>query len=292
MSTESTDKKNLFFILKTLATNKMERESILGCLGIAESTFYKHINLIQEAGFKIKRDKNIYELIKYKNLFNFAQQELNTFVYLLLFTYSMLPSKKIKHFSNAIEKMLSISSKQEALEVEQKYEAHRISAVAECYSEKIAQLNKYLNTKKKITIILKNTKELKISPIEFSWTKDKLYLKYVDEENTINTTPLDDIVKIEKTKKIFKLRNSQEVIFELYGKLSKSYLLKEEERIVHSSKDKIVIASYAKDKAKLYRRLLRYDILCKVTFPKREANEFKKMLEKALANLSKVSDNI
>ena len=88
------------------------------------------------------------------------------------------------------------------------------------------------------------------------------------------------------------MRNSQEVIFELYGKLSKSYLLKEEERIVHSSKDKIVIASYAKDKAKLYRRLLRYDILCKVTFPKREANEFKKMLEKALANLSKVSDNI
>ena len=33
-----------------------------------------------------------------------------------------------------------------------------------------------------------------------------------------------------------------ETIFELYGKLAKSYLLKDDERIVDSTKDKLVIA--------------------------------------------------
>ena len=48
---ELMDKQNLFFILKTLANGKIERESILGFLGISEATFYKHLNLIKDAGF-------------------------------------------------------------------------------------------------------------------------------------------------------------------------------------------------------------------------------------------------
>ena len=42
--------------------------------------------------------------------------------------------------------------------------------------------------------------------------------------------------------------NSKETLFELYGKLSKIYLLKKEERVIDNTKDKIVVANSSTDK--------------------------------------------
>lgn len=292
MTTQLTDRKNLFCLVSTLDHGKMERESILRCLGISASTFYKHLNLIKRTGFKVKREKDVYELVSYKNIFNFAKYEISVFVYLLLIVYVMLPVQKIKHFANAVDKMLSMSRKEDALAVEEKYETHRIATISEYYSEKIAALNKYLNTKRKVIITSKDGSEMSINPVEFSWDKDKLYLQYIDEEDALKKILLDDVVKVVNTRKEFKLMHSKEVIFELYGKLSKSYLLKDEERIIDYARDKIVIANYCEDKMKLFRRLLRYDILCKVIFPKTDVAEFKSMIENSLANIGELADNI
>ena len=103
---------------------------------------------------------------------------------------------------------------------------------------------------------------------------------------------LDDIVKIAKKTQEINVNPQKEVVFELYGKLAKSYLLKEEESIVDYSKDKIVIVNHCEDKLKLFRRLLRYDILCKVTFPKADVRYFKSIIENSLENITKVVDNI
>jgi len=293
MVMDSTDKANLFHIIKALEKGNVERDSILGCLGINASTFYKHLNLIKKAGFKIRRDKDVYELVKYKKLFNFAKYEINILTYSLLVVYILLPKKKIENFINVVDKILSMSNKEEADSFEQNYEMQRISTISEYYSEKIAALNKHLNSTKKIIIISKEGKEYHIKPLDFFWQKDKLYLKY-EEENSLKNILLDDVVKIVSNQKELQSINythSKEIIFELYGKLSKSYLLKEEEKIIDYSRDKIVIASYEKDKWKLFRRLLRYDILCKIIFPKSESKIFKEMIEKALANIGQVTDN-
>ena len=81
------------------------------------------------------------------------------------------------------------------------------------------------------------------------------------------------------------LKENKETIFELYGRLKKTYLLKDEERIVDYTKDKLVIANSSNDKKKLFKRLLRYDILCKVTFPKSDVKEFTKLISDSLNNL-------
>jgi len=96
-----------------------------------------------------------------------------------------------------------------------------------------------------------------------------------------------------KKETVSKIDNIQEneTIFELYDKLVKSYRLKEDERIIDSLENKLVIASSNPNKDELFRRLLRYDILCKVIFPKQHVQLFKKIIQKSLANLDKFQDN-
>ena len=77
-----------------------------------------------------------------------------------------------------------------------------------------------------------------------------------------------------------------EVIFELYERLAKTYVLKDYERVIDVDADKLVIASSTPDKNNLFKRLLRYDTLCKITFPKKERVNFKNLIEKTLDNLN------
>lgn len=101
----------------------------------------------------------------------------------------------------------------------------------------------------------------------------------------IETNDENTIIKIKST------TDHKETIFELYDKLINSYRLREDERIIDKTKEKLVVASSNPNKNELFRRLLRYDIYCKVAFPIKHANQFKEMLEKSLANLDKFPDN-
>lgn len=77
----------------------------------------------------------------------------------------------------------------------------------------------------------------------------------------------------------------KEIIFELYGKLANSYILKDNERIVDKFADKIVIANSSLDKEGLFKRLLRYDIFCKVLFSKDDREEFKKFVQNSIKSI-------
>ena len=102
--------------------------------------------------------------------------------------------------------------------------------------------------------------EIKIVPYDYEWKKNKIFLKYFDESNDLKEILIDDIVRIDSSKEEFKITEKKELIFELYGKLAKSYLLKEDERVIDFTKEKLVIANSSQDKQMLFRRLLRYDI--------------------------------
>ena len=69
----------------------------------------EHLNLIRKIGFNISKDENTYELMYFKNGFNFAKYELSICTYLLLLAYIMLPKIKVAHFSKAIQKMLYLA---------------------------------------------------------------------------------------------------------------------------------------------------------------------------------------
>lgn len=292
MTNESTDNKNSLNILKMLCKKEISKDEILQNLNIKSSTFHKHLNLIKQCGFRVKKNKDKYRITKHKNLCKLAQYEQSIMSYLFLIVYIMLPKNKLFLFDKAAEKILSIIDKDIVIDIEKKYEKYKLNALSEHYNKKILILKKFIDINKQIQIILKNSQELNIVPLKLTWEKNKIYLEYNSETDEIKNILLDNIVKINEIKKEIKLTDSHETIFELYGKLSKSYLLKENERVVDFTKDKIIIANSSKDKNKLFKRLLRYDTFCKVTFPKTDYIKFKTIIEKSLANIEEFKDNI
>lgn len=291
MEAKLIDKKTLN-ILKTLLVESSSKEELMKNFSMKSSTLYKHLNLIKKAGYEIRQEDLFYELVVCKNVLTFADYELNLFSYFLLIAYLMLPNNKFKTLQNVINKFLTLTNKNDKEIVQKKYKDLKLTSMNNCYFEKISILKKYKDTKKNVLILCKDSQEFNILPKDYIWNKNKLYLEYYDEENRLKKILIDNIIKIFENKNENILSQTKETIFELHGRLAKSYLLKENERIIDFTKEKIVIANSSKDKIALFRRLLRYDTLCKVTFPKTDVLSFKELIEKSLANIDKFLDNI
>ncbi|MBQ8636242.1 hypothetical protein IJX73_00115 [bacterium] len=287
MTTNTANKNNALHILKFLDSGEISRDDLLCRLNIKLSTFYKHLKTIKESGFDIEYTNNAYQIANFKNRFKFAKYELSVFGYLLLISNTMLPEYKSAEFTKALMKMVRFSDEEDFKEIEKRYQLYRKINLTNDFEEKINLLNSLIKNNEKIKITTKKGEELILKPKEINIKKENLYLNYTTLKNNTETIALDNIVKI--MRKTFNKKNGtkqeNETIFELYGKLAKSYLLREEERIIDSTKDKIVVASSNPDKTNLFRRLLRYDVLCKITHPKNHANNFREMIEKSLANL-------
>ena len=287
-----TDNKHSIGIVKLLLDEKISTNAVLSCLEIGLSTLYKHISQLKKAGFHIKKENDFYELLTYRKYLKFVDYELSILCYLLLLVDVMLPKKKFALFSGAVEKMLCLGNKKDSKKVFEKYDEYKKAIIGEYYSEKVSLLKKHLDDKTPVKIMIKDIEELNVIPKEFYWEKDKLIMKYSDEQDELKTVLLDDVVKVIENQEKIEFSDNCETIFEIRGKLAKSYLLKEEERVIDCFRDKIIIANSQKDKDKLFRRLLRYDIYCKVIFPKTDVKKFKLLLEKSLENILKFSDNI
>ena len=69
-------------------------------------------------------------------------------------------------------------------------------------------------------------------------------------------------------------------VFEIMGRLAKTYTLYEGERVIKIKEDSIVVSNNYEDKAELYKRLLRYGTLCKIISTQDDIERFKQMLNK------------
>ena len=114
-----------------------------------------------------------------------------------------------------------------------------------------------------------------------------IYFHFYDEEKNENKTILfEDITKIipiDESENDIEFKN--ETIFELYGRLAKNYRLKENERLIEKFPNKIVIANSNSDKKVLFKRLLRYDVLCKIIHSKNDVKEFQNLVNNSLRKL-------
>lgn len=279
-------------ILKLLLLNPMSKEDIMEVLNIKSPTFYKHLSQIKKAGFKVEKEKNLYSIKEFQNVLHLASFEKSLIAYMKFLCFYLLPDFKIKKFNSIINKILCFSDKNTNKEIEDKYILYKTKSLKSEFKDKINVLQKFIDEKKNIILILSSGRELEVIPQEFDYSKEKVYLNYFHFIKRKNSAVnLEKIVKIiPRTTKNLPI-NAQETIFELYGKLSKSYLLRNEERIIDGTKDKIIIANSSTDKTTLFKRLLRYDTFCKVIFPKEDVSEFRKMIKKSLENMDRFQDN-
>lgn len=281
------NRKNSIEIAKLISLNYVKKEEILKELKIKGSTFHKQIALLKKAGFKISRKKDSYKLMVFKNVFELKNFETSVLAYLLSLSCVSMSAKKINEFIEIIEKILYLADEKSYLETIEKFNYLKGIFLKDFYSEKLKVIQKYIEKKHTLKVTLTSKNEFLLKPTHLEFGKEKIYIIFLDVKNKetkrisvekiVKITPLDFDLKT--------LSEKRETIFELYGSLAKTYLLKEEERVIDITKNKLVIANYDQDKKLLFQRLLRYDILCKVILPKKDAQNFQNLIEQSIENI-------
>ena len=292
MTTELTNE-NPFHIVKLFLNKASTKNEIMKKLNIKAPTFHKYIHMLKSVGFEIIRKKGNYQIRNYKNLIKLSSHETSLLAYLSFLSFYMLPYTKFTNFLTVVEKALCLCNKNNYKETFSKFNSYKIYSMNDDFRDKINAIQSHIDRKSTMEITLASKRKLSLTPLGFEWGKDRVYLYYLDSTKMKKGTMLlENIVKISKKGEKDPDRYANETIFELYGRLAKSYLLKENERIVDSNKEKIVVANSTNDKNNLFKRLLRYDVLCKVIFPKNDVIEFENLIKKSLDNISQFQDNI
>ena len=135
-------------------------------------------------------------------------------------------------------------------------------------------------------IIISNNDDKKISGFVrgIRIIDGKYYFIFANKKGTEQINP-DNICHIEfLEKKVQTDYLPSSVTYELYGRLSKKYQLRENERIIKYNEDSIVILNKYEEQDELLQRLLRYDCYCKVISPIEFVNKFKTVINGALSN--------
>lgn len=288
MTKQWTDNKIPLKIVELLEKKEISRNELQQKLNIKAKTFYKYLKIIKQAGLIIDKNENLYKIENFKEALKFAKYEKNMFSYLLLLGAIIFSKNKFSNLNSALKKMITLSDKDDYYEIKEKCEQYKISTLKNYYKKKISLLDSSIQKSENVIIKTKKGENKHVKPIDFDYTEEEIYINFVDIENNLGNIALKDIIKIKPDNDIeteIEEYNKDEIIFELYEKLVNSYLLKDNERIIDSFPYKIVIASSCPDKNKLFRRLLRYDTLCKITFPESAVKKFKEMIEKTLDNL-------
>ena len=279
-------KNSIYELFNLLESGEYDKNYILNYLQIKTPTFYKNIEKLKSCGFKILKQNEKYSIIRYKNVLEFNNKEKSTIAYMLNFALKYLPKYKYNNFKSFLNKYITLANKIDNLEIQKKFQLIKKYDLIEEYEEKIDTLEEYILKKQKIQITLRSNRTFTIKPLSFDWKKDKPVLYYINVmKNIEEKLNIENIAKITPNIQNDYIIQEEEIIFELYGKLAKRYLLKKDERVVKNKKDSLIVATSTKDKEALFKRLLRYDTLCRILFPKKEVEAFNKLIDKAIINL-------
>jgi len=280
--------KNALIIIKLIDKNYVQKDLILEKLKIKESTFHKQLAQLKKAGFRILRKKDSYMLTFFKNILKLQDFEKEILAYMLAISCISLSERKIADFKNIIEKILYLTDEKTYNDVIEKFNIYKSDLIENFYIEKIRTIQKYIDKKGILRIVLTSGKECILKPLEFEYGKEKLFLNCLDIKN--KETKKIAVMKIVKvslySNDIRTINEKRETIFELYNNLAKTYLLKEEERIIDKNKNKIVVANSASDKRILFQRLLRYDKFAKVILPIQDVDSFKELIKESIHNIN------
>lgn len=140
----------------------------------------------------------------------------------------------------------------------------------------------YLNYENKCTDIFS------VEPKCIIYEFDRVYLSVYNPKLLRNQKLLlENIVHVEQLpQKNTTNQFHNSIVFELNGRLAKSYKLKYGEKVINTLKNSIVISNDVEDKNILFKRLIRYGDKCKILQPKSAKNEFVCFIDKIIQNLS------
>ena len=254
---------------------------------VSKETLIKYFKTIRQSGciLRKKQGKFILESVPlslelldndYENLAIF--ENLTTGLY----------GENVQHdLKNAIKKILSLADK----DTNEKFtlfltKTKYAKQEPRVFKEKISTLLKYGYDNSKIKILY-NGEKIVISHISFKYYNNSVYVHGFNESlKNYELYSLSNIKEIYSTPETSsKEAFAPYTVFEIRGRLMKTYTLYEEERVIKVKNDAIVISNNYEDKKQLYKRLLRYGNLCKIISTQSDIENFKAMLLKMKTNL-------
>lgn len=281
-SPKSTDEINEFFYNHQYIKEKFSND-----------TLRIYINSLRIIGCEITRANKSngqkYELISHPFTYKIPQNQINSIEKLYKNMYNKIDIKDIIGIDNLFEKLASHSKNNEL-----KNKLKSFSVLKNINKAVLEDLITHCKNKNQITFLYNspksNTKKIEIIADKLAFKSEKLYLFGNNlTHNEYSYFSLERIleicsIKLQKDKKEFPLIK---VIYEL-KKSNNKYIPENDEKIIESTKDKLVIELTSKNEFILTQKILHLANDCKVIYPE----EFKNKLLKKLKAMENNYENI
>ncbi len=280
---------SIFELFKLLQNEQLTQKEIQEKFNITKQTFYKYMKCYKDAGFDVINKNNTYSVNRYSKSVKLDNYDISLLANIRVVCENLLNSEASDEVQELIEKLLLMTDSDTYKHIKKRFSIFRKNDNYNTYREKINLFNNFFKKDVLVYVTIRSKGIFRAKPHKIIYRKNKVYFNFITEENKIKTILADRIVDIYPE---FHLRTGnlqeKETIFELYGNLAKTYILREEEIIVDNFEGGIRIANSAKDKNLLFKRLLRYDTLCKIIHPESDKIKFRGLIDLALKNIDKV----
>lgn len=247
--------------------NKNENEPVFN-----NSVVSKYINTCRYIGIDIPNIQNKYYIAGLPFGLDFSDEDVDLIEHMFRFAKTNFSSFFNKKLNIFIEKLNKYSNK---------YITRIESGVENFVCEKIERA---IKDNRKVKLYYKSKEIAEVNPVGIFNNNGKLCITI---ENGLNESvvPFDKLSGIEVLdKKFLPPKENKSVVFKLYGRLASRYELRENETIMNTYEDGIVISNTGEPREILFSRLLRYDSLCEVLEPAICREEMICIIKNMLAN--------
>ncbi len=233
----------------------------------------KYINTCKSCGIDIQKINNKYKLINFPVGDVFMPNEGELLFMLKAFSETF-KTKKVHEIIEGLLKKLHLNL----------YKTNNGMLSSENYRI-IKLFEKACLSNSSVDVVFDNKTMENYNPEDIYVKDGKIFFRMSQDDDIVDFDP-DNILDIqlleEGPNKPFFVKS---VIFELRGRLAKSYQLRENEQMLHQKGDDVIVVSNKyEDKETLLHRLMRYDSSCKIIKPQEYVDDMKKMIEKSLQN--------
>lgn len=279
-------------ILKSLAEKPLSSQELLEHVEKATDKNFrkemvlKYINTIKLLGIDIKKEGNKYYLDKSLECIDFSKKDLSIFAFIQKYI------NKINHddYKNNIIESLQIIEKNFSEKTISLYKGNKIRAYLpnkplSIKDENIKQYERYCKDELKVKIVYQcensqKQKEFLLAPLKIIYKKgNAILIGYDSKNNEYKEFLVQNILYAEQTPQKFIQSSSGSVLFKLKNRLAKSYVLKNNEILLESGSDFIIVSNKKEDKDQLLRRLLRYFDQCEILYPKSYRTSLLEMID-------------
>ncbi len=263
-----------------------------------KETLSKYFNTLEMVGLKIQKNKNDgkYSLKNLPVEISLEENELRLLCLIDGYVKSLY-QRRLEVPLAELKRNLVNSFSKDTLALYRSIKANnkmKIAIDSLCNESVIRLLEKYCvdSQKLKIGYLSKSNKSTEIYTVEpkaIQYELDKVYLIVYNPRISRNQKLLvqNIIHVVQLPQKVNFVSTPNTLVFELRGRLSKSYKLKDGEKIINYTKNNIIVSNASEDKMLLFKRLLKYGENCKILQPADAKREFVEFVDNVIANLNK-----